>query len=96
MVEAIGWIFGIKLFGKTFFPGKTEKLFDKMKPKKPKTTYTLDKLSSDEIEKYVKKLYINIINEVLTTQSDTSLDHVEIDKLWEHLIFDQDALYQCF
>jgi len=88
MVEAIGWIFGIKLFGKTFFPEKTEKLFNKMKPKKPKTTYTLDKLSEDEIEKYVKKLHINIINEVLTTQSDTSLDEVEIDKLWEHLIFD--------
>lgn len=88
MVEAIGWMFGIKLFGKTFFPEKTEKLFDKMKPKKPKTTYTLDKLSNEEIEKYVKKLYINIINEVMTTQSDTSLDHAEIDKLWEHLIFD--------
>ena len=87
MVEAIGWIFGIKLFGKTFFPEKTEKLFDKMKPKKPKTTYTLDKLTEDDIEKYVKNLHINIINEVLTTQSDTSLDSVEIDKLWEHLIF---------
>jgi len=87
MVEAIGWIFGIKLFGKTFFPKKTKKLFDKMKPKKPKTTYTLDKLTSNEIEKYVKKLHINIINEVLTTQSDISLDSIEIDKLWEHLIF---------
>ena len=88
MVEAIGWIFGIKLFGKTFFPEKTDKLFKKMKPKKPKTTYTLDKLSHDEIDMYVKKLHINIINEVLTTQSDTPLDTVEIDKLWEHLIFD--------
>ena len=87
MVEAIGWVFGVKLFGKTFFPQKTKKLFDKMKPKKPKTTYTLDKLTSDDIEKYVKKLHINIINEVLTTQSDISLDKVEIDKLWEHLIF---------
>jgi len=88
MVESIGWMFGIKLFGKTFFPQKTKKLFDKMKPKKPKTTYTLDKLTNDEIEKYVKKLHINIINEVLTTQSNTSLDDIEIDKLWEHLIFD--------
>ncbi|RLA57885.1 MAG: DUF2309 domain-containing protein, partial [Epsilonproteobacteria bacterium] len=89
MVEAIGWMFGIKIFGKTFFPQKTKKLFDKMKPQKPKTTYTLNKLSSDEIEKYVKRLYINIIREVLTTQSDTILDKVEIHKLWEHLIFDQ-------
>ena len=88
MVEAIGWIFGIKLFGKTFFPEKTNTLFNKMKAKKPKTTYTLDKLSNEEIEKYVKKLHINLINEVLTTQSNTTLDTVEIDKLWEHLIFD--------
>lgn len=89
MVEAIGWIFGIKLFGKTFFPEKTNKLFKKMKPVKPKTTYTLNKLSSDEIEMYVKKLHINIINEVLITQSDSPLDSVEIDRLWEHLIFDK-------
>ena len=88
MVEAIGWIFGIKLFGKTFFPQKTKKLFDKMKPKKPKTTYTLNKLSEDEIEKYVKKLHIKIINEVLTTQSGIAMDDTEIEKLWEHLIFD--------
>ncbi|NOR55855.1 MAG: DUF2309 family protein, partial [Sulfurovum sp.] len=88
MVESIGWMFGIKLFGKTFFPQKTKKLFDKIKPKKPKTTYTLDKLSSDEIEKYVKKLHINIINEVLTTQSGISLDQTEVDRLWQHLIFD--------
>jgi uncharacterized protein YbcC (UPF0753/DUF2309 family) len=27
MVESIGWLFGIKLFGKTFLPDKTEKLF---------------------------------------------------------------------
>ena len=87
MVEAIGWIFGFKLFGKTFFPEKTEKLFHRMKPKKPKTTYTLDKLTEVEIEKYVKKLHVNIINEVLTTQSDSSLDSIEIDKLWEDLIF---------
>ncbi len=88
MVEAIGWMFSLKLFGKTFFPAKTEKIFGKIKPKNPKTTYTLDKLSSEEIEKYVKKLHVNIINEVLTTQSDTSLDELEVDKLWEHLIFD--------
>ncbi|HIQ47699.1 MAG TPA: DUF2309 domain-containing protein [Sulfurovum sp.] len=88
MVEAIGWAFGVKLFGKTFFPGKTQKLFSKMKPKKPKTTYTLNKLTEEEIEKYVKRLHINLINEVLTTQSNTSLDNLEIEKLWEHLVFD--------
>jgi len=87
MVEAIGWIFGVKLFGKTFFPKKTEKLFYDMKPKKPKTTYTLNKLSDTEIEKYVKKLHINIINEVLTTQSDTVLTDAQMERLWEHLVF---------
>ncbi len=90
MVEAIGWIFGIKLFGKTFFPKKTEKLFYNLKPKKPKTTYTLDKLSSEEIEKYVKKLHINIINEVLTTDSDASLNEGQVELLWRHLVFDEE------
>ena len=90
MVEAIGWLFGIKLFGKTFFPDKTNKLFKNMKPKKPKTTFTLDKLSIKEIEKYVRRLHTNIINEVLTTQSDTVLTKDEIFILWEHLVFNKD------
>jgi len=87
MVEAIGWAFGVKLFGKTFFPKKTEKLFSKTKAKKPPTTFTLDTLGSEEIEKYVKKLHINIINEVLTTQSDAILNDGQIELLWEHLVF---------
>jgi len=86
MVEAIGWIFGIALFGKTFFPRKTEKLFGKMKPKKPKTTYTLDKLSAQEIEIYVKKLHMKIINEVLAA-GHVDLKKEEIQNLWKHLIF---------
>ncbi len=90
MVEAIGWLFGIKLFGKTFFPDKTNKLFKNMKPKKPKTTFTLDKLTIKEIEKYIRRLHTNIINEVLTTQSDTVLKKEELYILWEHLVFDKD------
>lgn len=86
MVEAIGWIFGVKLFGKTFFPNKTNKLFYNMKPKKPRTTFTIDKLTPDEIEHYVKKLHINIINEVLTTQFDTRLNVTEVEQLWEYLV----------
>ena len=90
MVEAIGWMFGIKLFGKTFFPAKTKKLFDGMKAKKPKTTYTLDKLTIKEIEKYIRRLHTNIIDEVLTTQSDTVLNKDELFVLWEHLVFNKD------
>jgi len=90
MVEAIGWMFGVKLFGKTFFPEKTNKLFGNMKPKKPKTTFTLDKLTIKEIEKYIRRLHTNIINEVLTTQSDTVLDKNELYILWEHLVFNKD------
>ena len=82
MVEAIGWMFGIKLFGKTFFPEKTNKLFNNMKPKKPKTTFTLDKLTIREIEKYIRRLHTNIMNEVLTTQSDTVLTKDELFILW--------------
>ncbi|WP_373032274.1 putative inorganic carbon transporter subunit DabA [Sulfurovum sp.] len=90
MVEAIGWMFGVKLFGKTFFPEKTNKLFNNMKPKKPKTTFTLDKLTIKEIEKYIRRLHTNIINEVLTTQSDTVLTKDELYILWEHLVFNKD------
>jgi len=90
MVEAIGWMFGIKLFGKTFFPEKTNKLFYNMKPKKPKTTFTLDKLTINEIEKYIRRLHTNIINEVLTTQSDTVLNKEDRFILWEHLVFNKD------
>ena len=89
MVEAIGWMFGLKLFGKTFFPDKTNQLFSNIKPKKPRTTFTLDKLTADEIEHYVKKLHINIINEVLTTQFDTKLNESEVERLWEHLVFEK-------
>ncbi len=89
MVEAIGWLFGFKLFGKTFFPKKTHMIFSKSKPVKPKTTYTLDKLSEEEIEKYVKRLHTNIINEVLTTQFGTGLNSSDIILLWEHLVFDK-------
>jgi uncharacterized protein YbcC (UPF0753/DUF2309 family) len=87
MVEAIGWIFGTHLFGKTFFPRRTERFFGKFKPKKPKTTYTLDKLSSDDIEKYVKKLHIKIIKEVVAHHSKIPLSQDEIEKVWEHLVF---------
>lgn len=90
MVEAIGWMFSLKLFGKTFFPEKTQKIFGKLKPKKPKTTYTLDKLSDEEIEKYLKKLYLNIINKVLVTQSDTVLDDNGIEILCQHLILEEE------
>jgi uncharacterized protein YbcC (UPF0753/DUF2309 family) len=90
MVESIGWLFGIKLFGKTFFPKKTNKFFYQFKPTKPKTTYTLDKLTPEEIERYVKKLHINIIKEVLTTQFDTTLNDEQIDELWEYLVTNKD------
>ena len=90
MVEAIGWIFGTHLFGKTFFPRKTEKLFKKMKPQKPKTTYTLDKLSSEEIERYVKKLHIKIIKEVLIQDTKRMCSEDDIDNVWEHLVFDKE------
>jgi uncharacterized protein YbcC (UPF0753/DUF2309 family) len=89
LVESIGWLFGIKLFGKTFFPHKVDKFFKKFKPVKPKTTFTLDKLSEEEIEKYIKTLHINIIKEYLTTQSDVIYTKEEIENLWAHLVFDQ-------
>ncbi|MFW6307451.1 MAG: putative inorganic carbon transporter subunit DabA [Campylobacterales bacterium] len=87
MVEAIGWIFGINLFGKTFAPEKTEKLFKKLKPIKPKTTFTIDKLSETEIEFYVKKLHINIISEHLHNYLAHESIQKQCEEVWRHLVF---------
>ena len=90
MVEAIGWIFGINLFGKTFLPQKTHKLLSKLKPMKPKTIYTLDKLSIDEIEFYVKKLHTKIIHSVIVDSSSQDFSNDEIDEIRNHLLFNDD------
>ncbi len=87
LVESIGWLFAVKLFGKTFFPKRTEMLFKKFEPVKPKTSYTLDKLEPEEVTNYLKKLYHDIIKEVLVTQSDRVYSDEDIDALYEHLIF---------
>ncbi len=89
MVEAIGWIFGITLFGKTFSPIKTNKFFSKMKPSKPKTTYTLDKLSADEIEFYVKKLHNKIIYTILDKHNKKNYDDDTVENLRKHLLFNE-------
>ncbi len=88
MVEAIGWIFGINLFGKTFLPQKTNKFLSKFKPSKPKTRYTLDKLSSYEIEFYVKKLHTKIIQSVLVDSSKKEYSEIEVEAVRNHLLFD--------
>ena len=90
MVEAIGWIFGIKLFGKTFLPQKTEKFFSKLKAYKPKTSYTLDKLSSEEIEFYVKKLHTRIIESVLADSSSRIYNEDDVLIIRNHLVFNDD------
>jgi len=87
MVEAIGWIFGINLFGKTFTPKKTKKFFLNFKAEKPKTIYTLDKLSAEEIEMYVNKLHTHIISSVLLNDSSKAYSQEDIQSLREHLVF---------
>jgi uncharacterized protein YbcC (UPF0753/DUF2309 family) len=88
MVEAIGWIFGINLFGKTFMPKQTNKFLSKFKPNKPKTRYTLDKLSDYEIEYYVKKLHTKIIHDVLTDSSKEEYSEIEIEAIRNQLLFE--------
>ena len=90
MVEAIGWIFGINLFGKTFLPQKTNKFLSKFKPKKPKTSYTLDKLSVEEIECYVKKLHIKIIQTFLADSTSKEYSKNELEIVRNHLIFNDE------
>lgn len=89
MVEAIGWIFGINLFGKTFLPKKTNKFFSKLKPTKPKTSYTLDKLSEDEIEFYVKKLHTKIIHSIAEESAKKEFTKDEIEAIRDHLVFEK-------
>jgi uncharacterized protein YbcC (UPF0753/DUF2309 family) len=89
MVEAIGWLFGINLFGKTFAPQKTNKLFKKFKAEKPKTTYTIDKLSDDEIDFYINKLHTTIIRNLLESKDKHDYTKEEIDEIWRHLVFEE-------
>jgi uncharacterized protein YbcC (UPF0753/DUF2309 family) len=86
MVEAIGWIFGINLFGKTFLPRKTNKFFSNFKPHKPNTTYTINKLSQEEIEKLVSKLHEQIISSVLVDNGEKKHSKEQIKELRNHLI----------
>ena len=88
MVEAIGWIFGINLFGKTFLPRKTNRFFSNFKPKKPNTTYTLDKLSQVEIEAYVYKLHERIISSVLESNTSKEYTPEQIKEIRDHLILE--------
>lgn len=89
-VEAIGWLFGINLFGKTFWPQKTNKLFSQFKPEKPKTTYTMDKLSAEEIEFYIRKLHTGIISKYLSSTQGKEYQEVQINAIWNHLIFENE------
>lgn len=94
MVEAIGWIFGINLFGKTFLPQKTNKFLSKFKPSKPKTRYTLDKLSSYEIEFYVKKLHTKIIQSVLAENVKNDYSEIEVEAVRNHLLFSTNLKFE--
>lgn len=87
MVEAIGWFFGINLFGKTFAPQKTEKFFAKFKAKKPQTTYTLDKLSDQEIAMYINKLHMHLIHEAMTKESSKEYTEEEMEAIRDYLVF---------
>jgi uncharacterized protein YbcC (UPF0753/DUF2309 family) len=86
MIEAIGWIFGINLFGKTFAPKETNKFFSNFKAKKPKTTYTLSKLTQEEIELYVTKLHEHIISNLLQS-SNIKYSAKDIHEIRDHLLF---------
>ncbi|WP_297887179.1 putative inorganic carbon transporter subunit DabA [Sulfurihydrogenibium sp.] len=60
-VESFGWLFGYNLFGKTLFPKLLSKVNQKIKPLPPKTSYFLEKLSADEIEKYTDRFIMEKI-----------------------------------
>ncbi|NPA52007.1 MAG: DUF2309 domain-containing protein [Aquificae bacterium] len=86
-VEAIGWLFGINLFGKTFFPREVDRFFSKFRPKKPKTTYIIDKLSQEDIELFAKKVHFKFIQEIVSAYLKRDLTEIETEEIWKHLIF---------
>lgn len=89
MVEAVGWLFGINLFGKTLAPLKMERFFSKFRPQKPKTVYSLDKLSEEEISEFAMKIHLKIIDEVLTLNLKRAISDEEMINVWRHTIFDE-------
>jgi hypothetical protein len=90
MVEAVGWLFGINLFGKTLIPLQLDRFFAKFRPQKPKTVYSLDKLSEEEIEEFARKIHLKIINEVLAPKLKRNLTDEEVLNVWEHLVFEKE------
>ncbi|RMA97117.1 DUF2309 domain-containing protein [Hydrogenothermus marinus] len=89
MVEAVGWLFGINLFGKTLFPRQIDKFFSKFRPKKPKTIYTINKLTDDEVEEFAKKVHFKIIEEFLTEKLKRNISLSEVEKVWEYLVLNK-------
>ncbi len=89
MVEAIGWAFSLNLFGNTFFPKKTNEFFGNLKPEKPKTTYTLDKLSDETIKSHIQKLHQKMIKEELIIEH-IELNDEQIEILWKYLVFNEE------
>ncbi|MCX7759977.1 MAG: DUF2309 domain-containing protein [Hydrogenothermaceae bacterium] len=69
-VEAFGWLFGYNLFGKTLFPKYLSKFNQKIKAKPPKTLYSLDKLSEDDVQRYTEKFFVEKIIHSFELESD--------------------------
>ncbi|MGC9286437.1 MAG: DUF2309 domain-containing protein [Hydrogenobaculum sp.] len=86
MVEAMGWLFGVNLFGKTLFPDFTLKVMSFIKAKKPKTRFTIDKLSQEEIEFYAEKFFIQKIKEAYHQEFKKNINDKKAKDLFEAII----------
>ncbi len=89
MVEAMGWLFGVNLFGKTLFPKLTYKLMKNVKAEKPDTTFTIDKLSDQEIEEYTKRFFAEKIQDAYHKEYGKNLKYNEALNMLEAILSDK-------
>ncbi|GAB6077441.1 DUF2309 domain-containing protein [Hydrogenobaculum acidophilum] len=87
MVEAMGWLFGINLFGKTLFPRLTQKFMKNVKAEKPDTTFTIDKLSDQEIEEYAKRFFAERIQEAYHEEYKKNLKYKDALEILDAILY---------
>ncbi|GAB6078187.1 DUF2309 domain-containing protein [Hydrogenobaculum acidophilum] len=89
MVEAMGWLFGINLFGKTLFPDFTLKILSFIKAKKPNTQFTIDSLTEEEINFYAEKFFIQKIKEAYHLEFKKSINDKKAKEILEIMLNDK-------
>ncbi len=91
MVEAMGWLFGVNLFGKTLFPNLTLKTMSFIKAKKPKTHFTIDAFTEEEINFYATKFFIEHIKDAYHQEFKKHIKDDKAREIFEAILKDKPA-----